>query len=125
MRLEYYPVNKLKKKILHIVGRHLDLNAYSVFFFGSRVIGKGDERSDIDIGIEGPEEISFEVMARIREEIDDLSTLYKIGIVDFKNVSAEFKKVALKQIDIISDWYTLNGWISNYSKAVRKSIKKL
>ncbi len=103
MRLEYYPLNKLKKEVLGIVSRHLDVNTYSVFFFGSRVIGKGDERSDIDIGIEGPEEISYEVMASIRDEIDNLTTLYKIEIVDFKNVSTEFKEVALKQIDIISD----------------------
>lgn len=103
MRLKYYPVDKLKKEILDIVGRHLDLDTYSVFFFGSRLIGKGDERSDIDIGIEGLQEIPYEIMARLREEIDNLSTLYKIEIVDVKNVSPEFREIALKQIDIISN----------------------
>src|ERR1700752_1731694 len=102
MRLEFYPVDKLKKEILEIVGRYLDLNSYRVFFFGSRVIEKGNERSDIDIGIEGPDEIHYEVMARLREEIEDLPTLYKIEIVDFKRVSSDFREVALQQTEIIS-----------------------
>ena len=102
MRLEFYPVDKLKKEILEIIGRYLDLNSYRVFFFGSRVMGKGNERSDIDIGIEGPDEIPYEIMARLREEIEDLPTLYKIEIVDFKKVSPDFREVALQQTEIIS-----------------------
>jgi len=49
MRLEHYPIEKLKKEILEIIGKHLDLNKYKIFFFGSRVTGKGNDRSDIDI----------------------------------------------------------------------------
>lgn len=101
MRLEFYTVEKLKREILEIIGRHLDLNAYQIFFFGSRVTGKGDERSDIDIGIEGAEEIPYEIMARIRDDIENLPTLYKIEIVDFKKVSNDFREVAFQQIEFI------------------------
>lgn len=58
MRLEFYSIQKLKKEITKIVGQYLNLSEYKVFFFGSRVSDKGDEHSDIDIGIEGPNEIS-------------------------------------------------------------------
>lgn len=102
MRLEFYPVEKLKKEILEIIGRYLDLKAYQIFFFGSRVTGKGNERSDIDVGIVGVEEIPYEIMARIRNDIENLPTLYKIEIVDFKKVSADFREVALQHIELIS-----------------------
>lgn len=102
MRLEHYPLEKLKKEILEIVGKELDLKKYKIFFFGSRVEGKGNEYSDIDIGIDGLEEIPGKAMTRIKEDIDKLSTLYKIELVDFKNVSSDFREVALRYIERIS-----------------------
>lgn len=93
MRLEFYSIQKLKKEITKIVGQYLNLSEYKVFFFGSRVSDKGDEHSDIDIGIEGPNEISYEIMAKLKEDIDNLPILYKIEIVDFKNVSSDFREV--------------------------------
>lgn len=101
MRLKHYPQEKLKKEILKIIAKYLDLGRLKVFFFGSRMTGKGNERSDIDIGLEGPEEIPYEIMARLKEDIDNLPTLYKIEIVDFKKVSPDFREVALRQIEAI------------------------
>ncbi len=96
MRLEHYPVEKLKKEILAILAKHLDLSRYRVFFFGSRVAGKGTERSDIDVGIEGPEPIPAAAMLDIQEEIENLPTLYKVEIVDFHRVPPKFRDAALK-----------------------------
>mgnify|MGYP001588840581 FL=1 len=69
---------------------------YKLFFFGSRVQGRGDDRSDIDVGIEGPERIPGHVMEKIREAIENLPVLYKIDIVDFKDVSEDFRREALR-----------------------------
>lgn len=102
MRLEHYPVEKLKQEILQIVGRHLNLDEYHLFFFGSRVNGKGTERSDIDVGIEGKSEIAVEIMGKIGEELEKLPILYKIELVDFKKVPADFRKVATKTIETIT-----------------------
>ncbi|MEK7376157.1 MAG: nucleotidyltransferase domain-containing protein [Candidatus Margulisiibacteriota bacterium] len=99
MRLEHYSLSRLKNEINRIVGKHLALKSYRIFFFGSRVSGSGSERSDIDIGIEGPQSIPLEIMARIKEDIEGLPALYKIDIVDFKNVSEDFKKVALSRTE--------------------------
>lgn len=101
MRLEHYPIDKLKSELKTIIGRHLDLAQYQIFFFGSRVTGRGDERSDIDIGIAGPEKIPLSMMGQIQEEIGALRILYKIEVVDFQSVSSEFKAVAFKDREII------------------------
>ncbi|MFQ5431138.1 MAG: nucleotidyltransferase family protein [Nitrospinota bacterium] len=104
MRLEHVSPVKLKKLILEIAGRHLDLTEYRLFFFGSRVSGTGNERSDIDIGIEGPEPLPAKLFADIVDEVEELPVLYKIEIVDFKKVSPDFREVALQYIeDINSD----------------------
>jgi len=99
MVIEFYPVEKLKNEILAIVGEYLDLNSYRVFFFGSRVTGKNTKYSDIDIGVEGPKPVSVGILAKIREDMENLPLLYKIDVVDFTKVSADFRDVALQHIE--------------------------
>lgn len=94
MKLEHYSPEKLKKEIKRIVSEHLDMRDHEVFFFGSRITGDSTERSDIDVGIEGPEPVPSAVMFKIQEEVDEIPTLYKIEVVDFKVVSDDFKKVS-------------------------------
>ena len=102
MRLEFYSLEKLKREILEIVGEYLDLKVYRVFFFGSRVTGGGNERSDIDIGIEGPYSVPLKIMGQIEDEIENLPTLYKIEIVDFKQTSSDFYEVARQKIESVN-----------------------
>jgi len=102
MRIEFYSQKKLEKEIRRIIDKYLDLSQYKIFFFGSRVLGKGSERSDIDVGIEGPKEIPSSIFLDIQEEIENLPTLYKIDIVDFKRVSLAFKKIAFQSAEFIS-----------------------
>lgn len=101
IRLEHYPLEKLISELLIILGRYIDLKTNRVFFFGSRVSNKGDERSDIDVGIEGQEKIqNLEELKEFIEE--DIKTLYKIDIVDFKDVSKDFYNVAKQHIQYIN-----------------------
>jgi predicted nucleotidyltransferase len=102
MRLEHYSEQKLKSEIRKIFGRYLDLRRYRIFFFGSRVADFNSERSDIDIGIEGPEEIPGNIMIEIREEIDNLPTLYRFDIVDFGNVSTKFRDAAMRHREYVN-----------------------
>lgn len=101
MRLEHYPAEKLKKEIVDIIGKYLDLRQYKIFFFGSRVSGGGTDRSDIDIGIEGLIPIPAGAWLNIQEEIENFPTLYKMEIVDFTNVAPIFKGVAMQDIEVI------------------------
>ncbi len=102
MRIEYEDEKEIKQHIIRTIARYLDLSLYKVFMFGSRVNQKGDERSDIDIGIQGAQKIPLETMAKIREAIEELPILYKIDVIDFADVSEKFKHVALKNIEEIS-----------------------
>lgn len=102
MRLKHYPVEKLKKQILEIIGKHLDLRFYRIFFFGSRVSEQNSQRSDIDVGIEGPEEISAHACLEIRESFNNLPTLYKFDLVDFRKVTSEFREEASKSIEYVN-----------------------
>ncbi len=102
MKLEFYPEEKLKKLIINIIAKYLDLSSYRVFFFGSRVKRDNFPRSDIDIGIEGPDEISAKTKLEIEEELDNLPTLYRFDLVDFKKVSLEFKREALKHVEYVN-----------------------
>lgn len=103
MRLEHYSQKKLEKEILKIVGKHLDLKKYKVFFFGSRVTGRGDDRSDIDIGIEGQKEVPYGIIFDIKEDIDkSIPILYKIDVVDFTNADKNFVEVASQHKEYIN-----------------------
>lgn len=96
MKLEHYSKTKLKNNILKVVKKHLDTKSYKIFYFGSRVRGDSFERADIDLGIEGPAKIPAGIKLKIQEELDNLPLLYKIDLVDFRNVSKKFKNNALK-----------------------------
>ncbi len=99
MRITHYSEEKLKKEIIRIVSQYLDLEKYKIFFFGSRVRKDNSSRSDIDVGIEGPNPIPIEIMAKIREEVSDLPILYRIDVVDFNNVSKNFYKIAKEHVE--------------------------
>ncbi|MFW5888371.1 MAG: nucleotidyltransferase family protein [Patescibacteria group bacterium] len=102
MRLEYYSADKLASEILEIIGKHLDISEYKVFFFGSRTIDKGNEHSDVDVGIQGPERIPWKVMNAIKEELEELPTLYKIDIMDFYNAPEKFRRVIKEEREYIN-----------------------
>ncbi len=102
MRLEHENLAELKAKILEIIAKYVDLKTHQVFFFGSRVTGRGDQYSDIDVGIEGEEPVGLSKISQIREDLEDLRTLYKIDVVDFADVSDSFRQTAKAKTEIIS-----------------------
>ncbi len=102
MRLEHYPKKKFKGDVLEIVGKYLDLKKYKVFIFGSRVSGKGNDKSDIDVGIEGPEKIPDSVISGIKDEVENLPILYKIDIINFTDVDKNFLEVASQYKEYIN-----------------------
>jgi predicted nucleotidyltransferase len=101
MNLEFYPEEKLKEQLSRIIFKYIDKNKWSVFLFGSRVKGNNSPSSDIDIGIEGPESVPPEIMFKIREEIEEIPTLYSFDIVDFNTVTEDFRKKAKKEAEYV------------------------
>ncbi|MBI2888824.1 MAG: nucleotidyltransferase domain-containing protein [Candidatus Liptonbacteria bacterium] len=101
VRIEHENPEELKKNIKEIFGRHLDLSHYKIFFFGSRVTGRGDDRSDIDIGILGNEPVPRDAIGKIQDDIEESDILYDIDVVDFATVSDRFKKVAMETTEYL------------------------
>ena len=62
-----------------VIRRHLPDPAYRVFLFGSRATRTAGERSDIDIGIEGPAPVPRAALAAIHDELEEAPTLYNRG----------------------------------------------
>jgi predicted nucleotidyltransferase len=58
-----------------VIRRHVPDPAYRVFLFGSRATGTAGERSDIDIGIEGPAPVPRAALAAIHDELEEAPTL--------------------------------------------------
>src|SRR6266481_5593411 len=83
-----------------VIRRYLPDPAYRVFLFGSRATGTAGERSDIDIGIEGPAPVPRAALAAIHDELEEAPTLYTIEVVNFARVSEKFRQVAERQIPL-------------------------
>jgi predicted nucleotidyltransferase len=80
-----------------VIRRHLPDPAYRVFLFGSRATGSAGERSDIDIGIEGPASVSRAALAAIHDEIEQAPTLFTIDVVDFARVSERSQNIGFRR----------------------------
>lgn len=101
MRVVIKEHKKLKDDIVRVIKKQMLEGHFKVFFFGSRINGKGTERSDIDIGIEAEKKLPAGAALEIKDKLDELPTLCKFDVVDFKTVSQGFKNVALENIEVI------------------------
>ena len=73
--------------------------SYRAFIFGSQANRSDLIRSDIDVGILADNEIPDTHLVKISNAIENLPMLYKIDLVDFKQVSEKFRSVALKNVE--------------------------
>ncbi|MBV8091027.1 MAG: nucleotidyltransferase domain-containing protein [Alphaproteobacteria bacterium] len=81
-----------------VIRRHIPDPAYRVFLFGSRAVGSAAERSDIDIGIEGPAPVPRPALAAIHDDLEEAPTLYTIDVVDFRRVPENFRRLAQQRV---------------------------
>lgn len=68
------------------------------FLFGSRASGSAGFAADIDIGILPQEPLDNTIISKLQETIEESFVPYKVDLVDFSNVSEQFKQQALKKI---------------------------
>jgi predicted nucleotidyltransferase len=83
--------DKILAEVAGIVKRHLP--HARVFLFGSRARGDARETSDFDIAVDAGSKISLGMIARIKDEIDELRTLKSIDIIDLNRVNPAFKTI--------------------------------
>ena len=82
----------------NIVLKHIDVQNYKVFIFGSRAVGNVSKFSDLDIGVIGTKPLDPRTIFEMEHELEESLVPYKVDIVDFFNVDEAFKKMALKKI---------------------------
>ena len=87
--------------IKEILNKNLTGISYSAFIFGSQANKASLSRSDIDIGIIAVDKITPHQLSEINGDIENLPMLYNIDLVDFNEVDAKFKSVALKNVEML------------------------
>jgi predicted nucleotidyltransferase len=85
--------------VKEIVLKRVPLADYSVFLFGSRAVGNNHEMSDIDVGIWGEKPLSAVIKLNLEEELEESDILLKVDLIDFYQVSQDFKDEALTKIE--------------------------
>ncbi|PIR43511.1 hypothetical protein COV24_02260 [candidate division WWE3 bacterium CG10_big_fil_rev_8_21_14_0_10_32_10] len=101
MNIKFISENLIKKQISNAVYKVVNRSDFDVFIFGSRVTGTNMERSDIDVGVMSKtgKKLSLSILSNIREELENIPTLYKFDTIDLNSVSHKFKKEALKKVE--------------------------
>lgn len=84
-------IKEIIAKNVAIIRFHLPGSEWNIFLFGSQVEGTAEERSDIDLAIDGPHSIPLTTLHQIRGSIDALPTLRSVDIVDLAQKDEEFR----------------------------------
>jgi len=97
-------------KSIDVKSEHLDIvksilrehlsNKARVLVFGSRVTGKAQPFSDLDLAIDAGHTLSLEEMAMLNDQFEQSTLPYKVDVIDWYNIDEAFKK--LIQADCIS-----------------------
>lgn len=91
---------EIKSMIRQVITNHLSGN-YNAFLFGSQAGLPELKRADIDVGINAERPLTNREETLIWVDLEDLPTLYKFDLVDFKKADDSFKKVALQNIEML------------------------
>ena len=78
-----------------------ELGQARVVIFGSRAAGLARERSDFDVAIEGHGPVDVRVLAKLRQAIDELPTLYQVDLVDLALVAPTVRVEMLRHVEVI------------------------
>jgi hypothetical protein len=89
----------LKKNVLEL----LKDEDVKIILFGSRARKEDVVCSDVDIGLIPKGELDKKKVTLLREMIENLNIPYRVDVVDFSNVSEEFKKEAMSEIEVWRD----------------------
>jgi len=95
--------NKYLLELKDLVLNELKGEKVKVFVFGSRARGDNYIASDVDIGYIPKDNFDDKKITFLKEKIENSTIPYKVQVVNFNRVSEDFKKEALKDIEIWKD----------------------
>ncbi len=72
--------------------------------FGSRARRSHHGTSDVDIGLIHYSALDKKKIVLVKDKVEELNIPYKVEIVDFLQVSADFRREAMKGVVTWKDW---------------------
>jgi predicted nucleotidyltransferase len=74
---------------------------YEIWAFGSRITGKAKPYSDLDLVIISNAPIHVLTLALLKDEFSESTLPFKVDILDWSQLTPEFKQIIEKQHEII------------------------
>jgi len=85
--------------VRNLLARHVP--GCEVRVFGSRVNGSTKPYSDLDLVIVGEERIDSQQLSELREAFVESDLPFRVDLLDWTQISAEFRAVIEKEFEII------------------------
>ena len=95
--------NKYLLQLKEMVLDELKDKQVKIFLFGSRARSDNYKASDVDIGVIPYDKLDSINLSLLKERIHNSNIPYKVEIVNFNEVSEDFKNEALKDIEVWKD----------------------
>lgn len=89
---------ELIQAVWHIFKKHFNTVDCRLYLFGSRASGTANEHSDFDFIIQSGKGLRQPSLLEFKREIDEISTLYSIDVVDWSQAAPDFQKIAQKNM---------------------------
>ena len=70
---------------------------FDVYVFGSRITGKHQPFSDIDICLKSSTKIDRAILAELRFKLADSNLPYKVDLIDYHSLDADFQTLINSQ----------------------------
>jgi predicted nucleotidyltransferase len=90
---------QIKNWLKQVLDKNLSGVDYHAFIFGSQANKEALIRADIDVGLIADGKIPDRLIAKIVADIETLPMLFNIDLVDFNEVSTQFKLIALQNTE--------------------------
>lgn len=88
-------VIELIDEIIAIIRRYSgENNLFKLYLFGSRTRNIADKGADIDLAV-SCHQLAEKDFSRIKQEIDNMRTLYSIDIIHLEKVDSHFREIVL------------------------------
>ena len=86
------------KNIRGVVEKYFKGLDCDLFCFGSQATGKENPKSDYDIGYFSDQSLSPTQRENLKEALENLDIPVKVDLIDFAQVTEDFKVIALKKV---------------------------
>ncbi len=69
-----------------------DYPGVEVYLFGSYATGRGRRFSDVDVAVDGPEDLPREVIAELQEALEESTVPLRVDLVDLRHALPDFRE---------------------------------